>query len=110
MKVIYSIFGIFVGIFILGSNFDDLSKLINRCIDAIGLIIILKSIEIISKWLRKILGTEPLDNLLKTNIKTNNKVMVSMVFGVLLIATSFVAVDFVGLIYGLIFVVYLEYS
>lgn len=61
MKVIYSIFGIFVGIFILGSHFPDLSKLINGFIDVIGLIITLISIIIIGKRLRK----DPPDNLLK---------------------------------------------
>ena len=61
MKVIYSIFGIFVGIIILGTHFEDLSKLINVFIDVQGFIITLISTIIIGKWLRK----DPPDNLLK---------------------------------------------
>ena len=53
MKVIFSFFGIIIGIFILSSYFNDISIALNVFIDIIGGIITVSSTVIIAEWLNK---------------------------------------------------------
>ncbi len=53
MKVIFSFFGIIIGIFILSSYFEDISIATNVFIDIVGGIIMVSSTVIITEWLKK---------------------------------------------------------